>query len=149
MNLPEIWDIYWNIMRITLIDTILLMIIVIFSNYPQSCPRITRYNLDSNTVNRKFFLPNDLSSETQLMGKDRLTNLQSWINAAPTPNFPDGFYQKRSIFPESIVHPIHRGYYYNYLLRLQNPKLKRNSLIWINSFIVPVEDIKSLPRDCQ
>ena len=105
-------------------------------------------NLDSNTVNRKFFLPNDLSSKPQHLGKDRLTNLQSWINAAPTPDFSPWILPEKEHISRINCSSDTPWLLLQLFTSITEPQTQGNSLIWINSFIVPVEDLKSLVRDC-
>jgi len=105
-------------------------------------------NLDSNTANRRFFLPNDLSSEPQHLGKDRLTNLQSWVNAAPTPDFSQWILPEKEQIARINCSSDTPWLLLNLFTSITEPQTQGNSLVWINSFILPVEDLKQLLRDC-
>ena len=105
-------------------------------------------NLDSNAANRRFFLPNDLSSEPQPLGKDRLTNLQSWINAAPTPDFSPWILPEKEQITRINCSSDSPWLLLQLFTSITEPQTQGNLLVWINSFILPVEDLKLLLRDC-
>jgi len=105
-------------------------------------------NLVSNTANLSFFLPNDLSSELQHLGSDRLANLQSWVSASPTPDFspwilPEGQQIARINCSSDILWLLLQSF-----TSITEPQTLGNSLIWINSYILPTEDLKLFLRDC-
>jgi len=104
--------------------------------------------LDSNTANRRFFLPNDLSSEPQHLGKDRLTNLQSWINVAPTPDFSQWILPEKEQITRIYGSSDSPWLLLQLFSSITEPQTQGDSLVWINSFVLPVEDLKLLLRDC-
>ena len=105
-------------------------------------------NLDSNTASRRFFLPNDLCSEPQHLGKDRLTNLQSWVNATPTPDFSPWIFPEKEQINRFNCSSDTPWLLLHLFTSITEPETQGDSLVWINSFIIPVEDLKLLLRDC-